>query len=294
MPTAIMDRESASRVILEAAMARAEVLPFCGGEVAFFSLSAPAKVTPNEDAAALLPIDAARGVLAIADGAGGQRSGAHASRLAIETIRDTVERGADAGDDLRAAILDGIERANRAVAALGTGAATTVAVLQIDGATIRPFHVGDSMILVAGQRGRVKHQSLAHGPTGYAVEAGLLDVDEALHHAHRHVVSNFVGSADMRIEIGPALSLAQRDTVLLASDGLSDNLYLDEIVERVRRGRLELAAEELAATAQARMAAPTAKQPSHEDDLTFILFRSLPRKRGDDETLAESSPGRER
>ena len=49
---------------------------------------------------------------------------------------------------------------------------------------------------------------------------------------------NVIGSSDMRVEVGPALQLAARDTVLLASDGLFDNLYIDEIVDTIRRGPL--------------------------------------------------------
>ncbi len=57
-----------------------------------------------------------------------------------------------------------------------------------------------------------------------------------MHHEERHLVSNVVGTDDMRIELGPPLKLARYDTVLLASDGLLDNLYTDEIVELIRKG----------------------------------------------------------
>ncbi len=156
-------------------------------------------------------------------------------------------------------------------------AATTVAVLQIDEGVVRPFHVGDSGILIVGQRGKIKHQILMHGPVGYAVEAGLLDEGEALHHEERNVVSNVVGSAEMRIEVGPNVALAPRDTVLVASDGLFDNLYVTEIVDRIRKGPLDAVAASLAADCRARMVDPRKGQPSKPDDLTFILFRRGPR-----------------
>lgn len=57
--------------------------------------------------------------------------------------------------------------------AVGIGAATTLAVVKLSGRTIRPYHVGDPMILLTGQRGRIKHQNIAHSPVGYAVEAGM-------------------------------------------------------------------------------------------------------------------------
>ena len=104
--------------------------------------------------------------------------------------------------ELRDAILNGFEDANGAVQALGIGAATTLAVVEVKENIVRPYHVGDSMILVVGQRGKIKLQSVPHSPVGYGVESGLLDEKEAMYHEERHLVSNVVGSPDMRIESG--------------------------------------------------------------------------------------------
>jgi serine/threonine protein phosphatase PrpC len=176
-------------------------------------------------------------------------------------------------ENLRGAIINGFELADRAISALGTGAAATLAVVEIQGAHMRAYHAGDSMVLVTGQRGRIKWLTIPHSPVGYAVEAGLLDRGEALHHEDLHLVSNLLGTQDMRIELGATVSLAPRDTVVLASDGLSDNLHLDEIVERVRKGPLSRAVDELAALGRKRMEAPAEGTPSKPDDLTFIAIR---------------------
>ena len=66
---------------------------------------------------------------------------------------------------------------------------------------------------------------------------------------------NVIGSPDMRVEVGPALELAARDTVLLASDGLFDNLFIDEIVDSIRVGPLAEAADRLVERVRKRMAA---------------------------------------
>ena len=80
------------------------------------------------------------------------------------------------------------------------------------------------MILAIGQKGKIKLQTISHSPVGLAVESGHLDESEAMHHEQRHVVSNVVGDQTMRIEVGAKLMLAPRDTVLLSTDGLFDNL----------------------------------------------------------------------
>jgi len=250
--------------------------PFLDGVATFFTARAPDKTTPNEDCLALLPFDADSGVLIVADGLGGLPAGSTASQLAIDTMAQVLQEAASTGTPLRDAILNGIEQANQAILAQASGMATTLAVVEIQGQTVRHYHVGDAMIMVTGQRGKVKAYTVSHSPVGYAVEAGMLDEDEAVHHEERHIVSNVVGATDMHMSIGTTLHLATRDTLLLASDGLFDNLYREEIVELIRKGPLSRAATQLVTQCHERMQHPQAGLPSHADDLSFILFRLNP------------------
>ena len=269
------------RILTRQDMASAEVYSVAGGSVAAFTASNPARDGDNQDGAALIGVDDARAILAVADGLGGQRWGAEAAEQALKALASCVaDAAADTG--LRAAVLDGFERANSQVTQLGVGAATTLAAVEIQDATIRPYHVGDTMILVVGQRGKVRLHTVSHSPVGYAVEAGLLDEAEAIHHEDRHLVSNIVGSPDMRIEVGGTLGLHPRDTLVLGSDGLFDNLHLPEIVAIVRKGPLAAAAEALADASRRRMREPQAEHPSKPDDLTFLIYRCRPDTRGQD------------
>lgn len=250
-----------------------ELHSFAGGTAAVFTAPAPDRETVNEDGAALIPVDNGSGVIVVADGLGGTRGADQAVKVAIGAIHARLAVGAGNGADLRVAILDGIEKANRDVLALGTGAATTLAVAEIRDGAVRSYHVGDSGVIVLGQRGRIKLQTVPHSPVGFAVEAGMIDEDEAMHHDERHFVSNVIGTADMRIEVGSALRLAPRDTLLLASDGVLDNLHIEEIVSRIRKGPLDGAARELAEQSRSRMTEPREGDPSKPDDLTFVAFR---------------------
>ncbi|MCC7475566.1 MAG: serine/threonine-protein phosphatase [Pirellulales bacterium] len=270
---------SLGAMLFEAQMSDVASFEFAGGTVAVFTTRSPQKETANEDVAALWPVGPASGVLAVADGLGGHAGGERASRLAAEAVQESLQQAIPALNDgeaaaLRSAILNGLEAANHSVRELGTGAATTMALVEIQDRTVRPYHVGDSAILVMGQRGKVKFQSIPHSPIGYAVEAGLMKEEEAIHHEARHVISNVIGSNQMRIEIGPPIELAPRDTLLLASDGLFDNLLPDEIVDKVRRGPLEEAVCELVQVAQQRMETPQGQTPSKPDDLTVIAYRA--------------------
>ncbi len=255
-------------------LSEVEALSFAGGAVVVFCHAGPGKSTPNEDSVALIPISSESGVLVVADGVGGMPGGARASRIAVETLAERLGSLAD-GEPIRGAVLDGIEIANEKVLALG-GAATTVAVIVIDNRVVRPFHVGDSLILLTGQRGKVKFRNIPHSPTGYAVESGFLDHADAIRHEERTLVSNVVGDPEMRIDIGPSIHLAARDTLVVASDGLSDNLINGEIVDTVRVGPLERAGGRLRRLARSRMARPLPGKPCHPDDLSFVVYRPDP------------------
>ncbi len=244
------------------------------GEVCVRSLRSPDKQTENEDSAAIIQLGDDSLVLAVADGVGGSVAGREASNATVRTLSRALTKLPDETPQLRPAILDAMEAANKTVLGLARGAATTLVVAQLDATRLRSYHVGDSELLAVGQRGRIKQRVVPHSPTGFAVEAGLLDEDEAVQHDQRHVLFNVIGSSDMRVEIGPALQLAVRDTVLLASDGLFDNLFIDEIVRTICSGPLTAAADRLVERVQARMhGEEAAHQPCKPDDLTIVLFR---------------------
>jgi PPM family protein phosphatase len=272
MTLTLMSEPLTSRIVASEDMEAPEAFPFASGTAVVYSTRSPGKSTRNEDAAAIIACDEGRGVLAIADGLGGHVHGERASQLALEYLRESVADMEDEGD-LRYGVLNAIELANQELLKTGTGLATTLAVVEVDGHRVRPYHVGDSAILLFGQRGRMKMQTIAHSPVGYAVEAGLLDAEQAIHHEDRHIISNIVGSPAMRIEIGPPSSLAPYDTLLLASDGLLDNLHVEEIVAIARKGSLTSVAATLVERAHARMRSTEQNEPSKPDDLSFILYR---------------------
>ncbi len=254
-------------------MQAAEVHDLLFGELVLFSTRAPDKTAPNEDAATFITVDEGQAVLAVADGMGGSPAGRRASKLALEELLAAIVAGRKENKKLRNAILNGFENANRAVQGLGVGAATTIAVAEIDGNKLRTYHAGDSKVLLVGQRGKLKWQTIGHSQIDYAVESGMLAAAEAMHHEDRHLVLSAVGSTEMRVEISSVIKLASRDTLILATDGLFDNLHLNEIVDAVRKGKLNDVAADLVSQTLARMQGVDEAAPSKPDDLTFIVYR---------------------
>lgn len=264
--------EAGARLFLGENMGGPELASLAGAQVAMFSSRSPDKDESkrNEDSFGLIPVPNGL-VIAIADGMGGQPMGGDAADITIKALQKSVE--AAQADDLRAGILDGVESANAAVKALGVGAATTLVVAQIQDKSVRSYHIGDSHLLVVGNRGKVRFQTTAHSPVGYAVKAGVLDEKGAMFHEDRHLVSNMLGVPEMHIDIGSMIRLRQRDTLLLGSDGLFDNLHMDEIVQIIRKGPLKKAAANLHSRCTKRMQQERETVPNKPDDMTFVLFR---------------------
>lgn len=244
-------------------------------EVWAYTHASPDHPERNEDASGVWLMDDGRALLAIADGMGGTPQGAEASAAAIRAL-DAEIAASESEGSLRAAVLDAFERANQQILERFAGSGTTLVVGELFGDEARTYNVGDSAALLMGQRGRMKLETIAHSPVGYGIAAGLIEPDDALSHEDRHYISNHLGSRSMHVEVGSAVALAARDTFLVASDGLLDNMSPTEIVEVVRKGPLRDAMHRLVETCLRRMAGEEPGVEGKTDDLTFLLARRTP------------------
>ena len=247
----------------------------CGpGSISIFSRSSPNNNSANEDSVGVIPIDDNTAILMVADGVGGSVHGKEASRLVLTEIRKAVARVRRKGDSLREGILSGIEKANKHMQERLAGSASTLAVAEIQEHSLSTYHVGDSEIITTDSAGNIQYQSISHSPVGYAVEAGILDEEQAIMHDERHLVSNVVGDTDMHIDVSTNIEMSPDETLLIATDGLFDNLQKSEVVEIIREGELNECGQSLVEHATERMFEQKTDQPSKFDDLSFILFRT--------------------
>ena len=259
-------------LLLEPALDKPITIALPHGIAVLLSRPHPTRDSPNQDAAAVIPASPTQALLVVTDGMGGTRQGGEAAATVIHQLAKQLPLPSE-DLQLRTAILNGIEAANLQILSDFPSSGSTLAAVEVNTDTIRPYHIGDTEILVVGQRGKLKFQSISHSLVGMGVEAGLIAEEDALHHDDRHIILNAIGSAEMRIELGAPLALDRYDTLLLASDGLTDNLNLDEIIELIRKGPLDQAVIKLAALAQKRMSEPDSGHPSKPDDLTLLAYR---------------------
>lgn len=247
------------------------------GQVLAYTSLAPYKSddVANEDSLAIIEVDSNNFVLVVADGVGGSPAGDLASGIVTAKLMQRLGTDSEPSQ-ITATLIAALEEAHHEIRSSGSGGASTVALAHIDGAAFRTAHVGDSVVMLFGQRGKLKLETIAHSPVGYALEAGVLSEDEAFTHEDRHVVSNIVGGQDLSITLGGPMPLAERDTLMLATDGVTDNLRNAEIIEIARKGKLMTCGQELAQTGHARMRGEG--EGGKPDDMTFLLFRRKAQK----------------
>lgn len=263
------------RIVNDTNMEQFEMVNTTAFEIGFYTQKAPEKTTPNEDSLGFV-VNRNKAVLMVADGVGGAPKGEEASSTAIESIANAFSKD-DAFPkeeaDIRNLMLDSIEKANQSLLTKNNGARTTLTACEIHNKQFRSFQVGDSSVIVCGQKGLLKFKATEHSPTGFAVEAGLLKEKDAMTHPERHLVSNVVGEATMHIEMGPLIELAAHDTILMASDGLFDNYLAEQLIEVIRKESLTEVMQNLVALCKPMLDPEARKKLNKTDDVSLIVCR---------------------
>ncbi len=252
-----------------------ELVDFVDGQAAIYSRRCPTRQSsPNEDSVCLIEVSEGRGLIAVADGVGGGTVGNEASRCVVECLAEAcfelklnqthISRG------IRSEVIDAIEYANLEILSWGINSATTLTAIELWDDQFRYIHIGDSGALLTSNRGTIKFSTVGHAPVAQAVANGMLDSEEAFDHEDQNVITNCIGTRDMKIEVGIFQPTSERDTLVLASDGLFDNLTHQEIAELIRIGDLQEQTGLLVQTAKERMMTEAGKP----DDLSVICFRN--------------------
>jgi protein phosphatase len=219
-------------------------------------------------------------LLVVADGMGGHRGGATASRLAGETIKSQY-LGAETAD-IAAAIHEALLRANARIFTEAQanpdlrGMGTTTSALVIRGNKGWFGHVGDSRIyLLRGDE--LRQLTDDHSLVASMVREGLLTTKEAETHPRRNVLQRSMGVAEqVEIDIRGPLPVLEGDTYILCSDGLHGVVREPEIKE-IAKLPIQKAADEFVKLAIERGA---------PDNVTVIVARVV-RSIDGDETIAD-------
>ena len=219
----------------------------------------------------------------LADGIGGHRGGEVAAELAVNHIMQSLSKSD--GKYSRHIIEDAVNEASEAIAAHSAsnedlkGMGSTCATAWVINDRLYTAYVGDSRIYL--MRGaRIQQLTVDHTWVQEAIEKGIITPEMARSHPNVHVIRRYLGSPvppdpDFRMmlfdgegahhpENNQGVHLQANDVVLLCSDGLTDLVWNDEILETVRtRPNLREAARALV---------DLANQRGGHDNITVVLI----------------------
>ncbi len=210
---------------------------------------------------------AAGRLLVVADGMGGHRGGATASRLAGETVKAQF-LGSET-TDVATALRESLIRANARIYSEAhsnpelRGMGTTTSALAVRGEHAWIAHVGDSRIYLV-RDDTIRQLTEDHSLVATMVREGLLTPQEAEVHPRRNVLQRSMGvSDDVEIDIRGPFQLREGDTFILCSDGLHGLVKENELKE-IAQKPIEAAADEFLRKALERGA---------PDNVTVIVAR---------------------
>jgi serine/threonine protein phosphatase PrpC len=214
----------------------------------------------NEDAYVIEPP-----LFAIADGMGGAQAGEVASRLATAALK---EAGADGGGEQR--ISDLIQEANRRVYDRSSsdpntsGMGTTITVALVEDDRVAFGHVGDSRAYLI-RDAQMEQLTEDHSLVNELLKTGRLSREEAETHPQRSVITRALGT-DPDVDVDTfSVRAEEGDIFLLCSDGLTDMVSEESILDVVERNRNDI-------DGALRALVKAANRGGGQDNITVVAF----------------------
>jgi protein phosphatase len=233
-----------------------------------FALSDRGCVRPNNEDYCLVEPEV--GLYVVADGMGGARAGEEASRLAVETVAETVHEARRRDSQV---LLQAVEEANRRVLEAAhcnpefEGMGTTLVVALESPTGLEVASVGDSRAYVLDDRG---FRAITDDQT-WVNEVGRplgLDEESLRSHPMRHVLTMAIGAAAPLAVNYYSVPLEQGSLVLICSDGLHGVVGSVELERIIRGSRNGSSLEE-----SCRRLIEAAKDAGGPDNITAVLVR---------------------
>lgn len=216
------------------------------------------------------PVGNLKNLFLVADGMGGHNAGDYASKMTLETM---VEHIAGSRETNPAKILeDAIAAANTLVRNVAgqnpelEGMGTTVVAASCEGETLHVANVGDSRLYII-REGKIHQVTRDHSWVEEMVRRGGLGREEARNHPDKNIITRAVGAEDtVKIDFF-TVGLEEGDMILMCTDGLTNMLEDEEILNilKISRDIVEMAEELVRA----------ANEKGGRDNISVILIEPL-------------------
>ncbi|MEM7538405.1 MAG: protein phosphatase 2C domain-containing protein [Chloroflexota bacterium] len=231
-------------------------------EDAFNSYQIPSSINQGQPAYAIV----------VADGVASSKGGQQASQIAVDTLRETLQRPGPPRP-MAQRLRNGIEEANRRILEVArtnpkwSNMSTTIVAAVVDDDMLTVAHVGDSRAYLI-RKGEVHLLTLDHTWVQQALDHKRITPQDALTHPNRHVIQRYLGmnnrvgidtelvvpgygtdaatrrtSAQTKVESG--------DIIMVCSDGLTERVKREEFSKVMTSNRTnpEKAMQQLVNTA---------------------------------------------
>ena len=173
----------------------------------------------------------------VADGMGGHKAGDYASRYTIERVVASVSR--NTGEEPIAIMKEAINKANELLVAESredeskSGMGTTLVIGTIIGNKLFVANIGDSRLYVVGQN--MRQITRDHSLVDEMVRLGEINADEARVHPDKNIITRAVGTSDHVEADFFEVEITADDKILLCTDGLTNMVRDDEILDIIKK-----------------------------------------------------------
>ncbi|WP_127534151.1 Stp1/IreP family PP2C-type Ser/Thr phosphatase [Paenibacillus kobensis] len=233
----------------------------------------------NEDSYWVEELEGGVVVAVVADGMGGHLAGEVASRMTVDSLRDSL-RAVTPGmpeQECEALLREAIKQANEVVYDTASrnerysNMGTTVIIAVVDDGRAIVAHVGDSRIYQLDADGLTLLTD-DHTLVNELLKSGQITAEEAAVHPRRNVIMRAVGT-DPAVEADVSVfALQAADILLLCSDGLTDMVSHDQMLTTLQTETIDL-------DGKAERLVQLALQAGGDDNITVVLVQGDARQK---------------
>ena len=222
----------------------------------------------NQDKYLIIDRDDEIGVFCVADGLGGHRAGEVASALTTEELKSffldrTKEDIVNHQDD----IIKQIQDINRIIYTKSceesklSGMGTTLTLAIADKSTCSIFQIGDSRAYIINDA--IEQVTKDHSLVQFMIDQGQITKEEGLTHPKKNIITRALGT-DQSVQVDLIeVPIQTDDKILLCSDGLTNNVDDQKILQIVTQYDTKSAVDHLI---------DEANKNGGTDNITVVLY----------------------
>lgn len=179
-------------------------------------------------------------IYVIADGMGGHNAGEVASKIAVDTIISYMKSVDASVDDMEGSLLNAIDISNKKIFQLSqkneelSGMGTTITACLVKEGNMITANVGDSGCYIIKENGITKITK-DHSLVQQLLDEGSITEEEAAIHPNRNIITRALGTNEsVKADIF-RIDLNGVNKVLMCTDGLSNEVSLNEMYDIIMR-----------------------------------------------------------